>query len=410
MHLSEWIFGIQTRPTSQPELEIFEDFEGDEEFENDAEASYGDIDPELVEEVGHPDHETEDDEDSENLEFEDAWIVGEADSQGEKPVIVQHDVRDTSTREVAVGQRVELDLANTAFAAKLDKVKWTIPGRVVRGYDGTVRDAKLFELTDADLARPKISFFWVDAADGMTVRARIRTKSGADEEFVAVFNVKGPRMESFTAKTGVTHIEKKRAGLTGMRFGKPREAPGIKWKWKITMPPNHVGHVKDVQTVLNDRYQILFLTPGGRETRKLVYRHPKKTDPHVQLDGHSDDQAAYTAGLFEPKRGAGESFTNQGGTEDSPHTELPPLGKTIAVNDQFTYYIMFKPATNKAHDAIWVPVAKARWFWKATAKQQGKKWALSPPAKMKPSIDKATTDFPIYETNAFENEWQQVSP
>jgi hypothetical protein len=322
-------------------------------------------------------------------------------------VISQLDVEDLSTREVAVGQRVDLDLATTAFAAKLDTVRWTIPGRAVRGYDGTVREAKLFELTDADLERPKISFFWVDAADGRTVRARIRTKSGADEEFVVVFDVKGPRVNPFAAKVGVTRIEK-RAGLTGMRFGKLIDAPGVKWNWTITMPSNLPGYIKDVQTVLIDRSNVLFLKPGGKETRKLVWRHPSKTGLHVQLDGHSDNQAAYTPGLYEPKIGAGESFVNNG-TSDSPHAELPALGKTVSVNDQFTYFIMFKPATDKAQDAIWVPVAKATWFWKATANHFGKKWVVRP-SKMTPSMDMSTTEFPMYETNGFDNEWQQASP
>ncbi|MGH8652047.1 MAG: hypothetical protein ACREYE_07615 [Gammaproteobacteria bacterium] len=243
---------------------------------------------------------------------------------------------DTSTRK-AVGERVELDLNKTAFAGNInmDKIRWTIPGRVVRGYDGNVRDSKLFELTKADLERPKVSFFWVDAADRRIVRAIFRLKSpDVLAQVVFVFDVKGPRMNHFTGKTDVTRIEK-RAGLTGMRFGKPIEAPGIKWKWKITMPPNHAGFIKDVQTVLNDRSQIQSLKPGGKDTRKLVWRHPSKTNPHVQLDGHSDDQAAYTAGLYEPKIGAGESFTNER-TSDSPHSELPPLAKTVSVNDQFT--------------------------------------------------------------------------
>jgi len=316
---------------------------------------------------------------------------------------------DTSTREVAVGQRVELDLNDIAFAKNSDKIKWTIPGSVVRGYDGTVRDAKLFELADADLERPKISFFWVDAADGRIVRARFQMEPGGWGQVVFVFNVKGPKVNHFTGKTNVTRIEK-RAGLTGMRFGKLIEAPGIKWKWKITMPPHRAGFIKDVQTVLNDRSQILSLKPGGKETRKLVWRHPSKTNQHIQLDGHSDDQAAYTAGLYEPKFGGGESFTNDR-TSDSPHTGLPSLAKTVSVNDQFTYYIMFKPATSRAQDAIWVPVAKAKWSWKATAMQRDKKWVLSQPKpKMEPNIEMTTVDFPMYETNAFENEWQQVSP
>ena len=316
---------------------------------------------------------------------------------------------DTPTREVAVGERVQLDLNDIEFARESDDIKWTIPGRAVRGYDGTVRDAKLFELTEADFKRPKISFFWVDADDGRIVKASFRPKYGGVGQVVFHFDVKGPRVNQFTGEPNVTRIEK-REGLTGMRFGKLIDAPGIKWNWKITMPPNHAGYIKDVQTDLVDRSQVQFLKPGGKETRKLLRRHPSKTDLHVQLDGHADNQAAYTPGLYEPKFGAGESFHNKG-TSDSPHTELPPLAKTVSVNDQFTYYIMFKPATNKAQDAIWVPVSKAKWFWKAPATRRHKKWVLSQPKpKMEASIDLTTVEFPMYETNAFENEWQQASP
>ena|GEM_PF-2131506 len=329
------------------------------------------------------------------------------DDNDESPVIIQHDVQDGPVREVSVGQRILLDLSKTAFAAKIDKVKWTIPGKIVRGYDGTVNDAKLFELTETDLQQTKITFFWVDAADGRTVRAKIRTTSGADEEYVVVYNVKGPKVTAFTAKVDVTRLEK-RGGLTGMRFGKLIVSPGIKWDWNITLPTTHAGYIKDVQTVLVDRSRIMSLKPGGKETQKWVWKHPKKTKPHLQLDGHSDGQAAYTAGLYEPKFDPGYSFHNQG-TSDSPHTDLPSLARTVSINDQFTYFIMFKPATDNPYDAIWVPVAKAKWSWKATAVNQGKQWDVSQP-KMKPSIDLKTVDFPMYETNASENEWQEDPP
>lgn len=346
--------------------------------------------------------------DAELMQFEDRQAEGKMD-QYDAPVIAERDVPKTSTRVVAIGQRIELDLNDTAFAENADAVKWTIPGTRVRGYDGTVSDAKLFKLTNADLERPKIIFYWVDAADGRIVRARFRMKSGGLGQVVYVFDVKGPTVNSFTAKTGVTRLEK-RAGLTAMRFGKLIEAPGITWNWKITMSPTHAGYIKDVQTVLGDRSQILRLKPGGKETRKLVWRHPSKTDPHMQLDGHSDNQAAYTTGLYEPKIEGGQTSTSGGrGIEDSPHTELPSLGKTVSVNDQFTYYIMFKPATDKAEEAIWVPIAKAKWFWRATANKQGENWVVSA-GKMTPSIDMTTLDFPMYESNAFENEWQQISP
>jgi hypothetical protein len=103
----------------------------------------------------------------------------------------------------------------------------------------------------------------------------------------------------------------------------------------------------------------------GQDTRKLVWRHPSKKASRVQLDGTDQGQAAYTGGLFEPTIEAGASYPRR--TEDSPHGDLPSLAKTVSVNDQFTYYIMFKPVTAKDCDAIWAPVAKATWFWGATA-------------------------------------------
>jgi V8-like Glu-specific endopeptidase len=322
--------------------------------------------------------------------------------------IIQHDVPSASTRVVAVGQRIELDLNDIAFAEGAQAIRWTIPGTIVRGYDGTARDAKLINLADADLERPKIVFYWVDAGDGRVVRARFRTKSDGWGQVLHAFDVKGPTVNSFTPKTGVTRIEKEH-GLIGMRFGKPLVAPGVAWHWKVTMPPTQAGFIKDVQTVLNDRSKVLRLEPGGKETRTLVWRHPKKTDPHVQLDGSSDGQAAYTEGLSDSKiEAGGTSNTGLRGIQDSPHTELPPLGKTVAVNDRFTYFLMFKPATAKGGDAIWVPIAKAKWFWKATANNQGGNWVVSS-GQMTPSIDKKTVEFPQYESNAAENEWQELS-
>jgi hypothetical protein len=302
---------------------------------------------------------------------------------------------------------VEVDLAASPFASTFDKVKWSIPGRFVLGYDGTARDAKLFELQGADLEQPKISFFWVDAGSGRTVRASITTKDGTEHEWAVVFDVEGPRVNVFTAKVGETQIVE-RHGMREMVFGKPLKAPGVRWCWKVTMPPRHAGHIKDVQTVLSDRSQIQSLGPATKDTRKLVRRHPKKTKLHVQLDGSDSGQAVYSAGLLEASFEAGESFDNGRGNEDSPATELPGVAKTVNVNEQFTYYLMFKPEITKSNNAIWVPIAKAKWSWKSAATQSGGKWSLKP-EKMVPAIDKATLEFPMYESNVDENQWLDES-
>jgi monoamine oxidase len=310
----------------------------------------------------------------------------------------------TPTRVVAIGQRVELDLNDVAFAQNAEEIRWTIPGTRVKGYNGTTTEATVLELTEGDLQQKKITFYWVDAADGRIVQARFRIKGNGLGQVAYAFDVTGPTVNSFTGDPGETQKEMKRSGLLWMRFGKPRVAPGIRWKWEITMPSTHAGFIKDVQTVLTDRTKTLRLKPGGAETRNLVWRHPTKTKPHTQLDGDSDSQAAYTAGVYEAKTAAGETLTSGGGVDDSPHTELPSLGTVVSVNDQFTYYLMFKPDTD---NAIWVPIAKAKWFWKAKATNSDRGWMLSP-EKMKPSPEKKSVEFPLYESNAADNEWQDI--
>lgn len=344
--------------------------------------------------------------DSEVVQFEDE--EAEAEKEGyDGPVGVERDVPKTSAT-VAVGQRVELDLTQT-HGADLAHVRWTIPGRVVRDYQATVNEAKLVEVTPADLERPSISFFWVDAGAGRAVRAKVRRKSGAEVEFVALFDVEAPTVDHFSGKPGVTRIERDH-GTVGMRFGKLFEAPGINWTWKITTPPHRGGFVKDVQILLADRTKIQRLRPGGSATRTLVRRHPSNTKPHLQLDGDSDNQPIYTPGLADEAIEAGKSRDNGSGTSDSPIVGLASLDKTVAVNDRFTYYIMFKPTTKRPQDAIWVPIAKAAWFWKATADQRDRQWSVRKAPKMEPAIETTKVDFPLYQSNASGNEWRAASP
>ncbi len=353
LHLSDWIFGIKVQSASQ---------QGAGETEN--------LAPTF---------------------FEDE--IGRFEYDAPKAPIVK-----------AVGERVEIDLAASPFASTYDKVKWTIPGRFVRGYDGRTTDAKLFELEGADLERPRLSFFWVDAGSGRTVTARITTKDGTEHEWALAFDVEGPTVNSFTKKVGETQIAE-RHGMQEMRFGKPLECAGVRWFWKVTMPPRHAGHIKDVQTVLSDRSQIQSLGAGTKDTRRLVRRNPKKTKLHVQLDGKDSGQPVYSAGLLEASIEAGKSFDNGRGNEDSPGTELPGLAKIVSVNEQFNYFLMFKPETANASNAIWVPIAKAKWSWKSTATQTGRgKWTLKP-EKMEPAIDKSTLDFPMYESDVDDNQW-----
>ena len=364
-----------------------------------------------------PEFERDSGEDSEDIEFEDARSEGGM-GRDANPVIIQHDIPSTATRVVAVGERIDLDLEKDhAFAKDAEAIKWTIPDTTVRSYDGGVSNSKLFELEDADLQRPQITFYWVDAADARVVRAWLTMGSNDVRHVDYVFDVKGPTVNSFTAKTGKTRIIKSH-GMTVLSFGNPGEAPGVRWNWKITMPPTHAGYIKDVQTVLADVSKVMRLRPGGRETRRMVWRHPSKTDLHVQLDGHDQGEAVYSSTTYnktktEATKAGAPYHSGDRGTQDSPSTGLEPLDKTVSVNKQFTYYLMFKPSIpgQKGSEAIWVPIAKATWFWKATATKQGDKWVFSA-AEMEPRIELTTVEFPEYQSNIDfpRNEWKEIPP
>jgi hypothetical protein len=414
MHLSDWVFGIKVEPATPPgntELEGWDEAQDEQEgYTSDpgldeAEGWEEELDAasEVDEESGeHP----------EALELDGPWVVEEWEDD-EQGVDFEYDVPTRPVREVVVGQRVELDLTQTPFGATLDKVKWTIPGEVVRGYEGTADRAAVSRLTADDLSQPKISFFWVNPGERRVVRAKIRTKTGTQETFAETFDVKGPRVKSFTGTPGKNRLFNDRGGMT-LQNGTPGVAPGVHWKWEIVLPSGHDGFIKDLQTVQVSRLQVQLLQPGGTKTRQLAWKHPNKTEPHVQLDGTADDKPVdepqYTSGLHEEKRKAGTTFA--GRASDSPGTDLPSLATTVSVSDQFVYYLMFKPDLANPQDAIWVPVARARWSWKVMARQRdmkNHKWAFLE-TKGQPLIEKSTARFPVYESYAGENVWQEAAP
>ena len=155
MHLSDWVFGIPVEPATRPAAHEAEAWEEQEDL----------YDP-------NSSLEAEISQDLEYIAFEDARTEGELEQDG-NPVIVQHDSPGTSTRRAVIGERIDLDLKATAFAEDAEAIRWTIPGKTVRGYDGNVHNGELLKLTDADLQQSKITFYWIDAGDGRIVLGEV---------------------------------------------------------------------------------------------------------------------------------------------------------------------------------------------------------------------------------------------
>ena len=232
-----------------------------------------------------------------------------------------------------------------------------------------------------------------------------------ESDLIFPFDVKGPTLDHFLATTDRPRIVRERR-LWGIRLGKLRGAPGIDWDWQVTMPAKHDGWIKDLQTTKVRREKIQLMRKGGRATRKMTWKHPKK-ERHEQLDQAFSDkgtEATYSASGYYPpiefpaKVEAVKTFRNDA-TFDSPTTLLQPLDISATVHDSFKYFVLYKPDKK---GAIWVPVAKAEWFWKAKASKRGSRWRLTHKDAGVSAKGAPTFEFPIYESNVNENQWVEV--
>jgi len=222
----------------------------------------------------------------------------------------------------------------------------------------------------------------------------------------AVFDVQAPRLDwlRFTTRS-VSLI--KRGNLRAVGFGVASAGrEGVRWNWQVTLPAGHPGWVKDVQTVLENRRKTL------RNGKTMARRNPAKKDAHVQLDQSLLDagtEPTYSAKdhfppIAFPTRVAGGESLRDTATSDSPFTSLEPEDVTVTVDDRFKYFILYKPDTA---DAVWVPVAKAEWFWKARAVRSGANWRF-PTKEGKVTAKGVTSEFPEYESNVSQNQWIEL--
>jgi hypothetical protein len=304
-------------------------------------------------------------------------------------------------KEKTVGEKIELKVNYTKEWGVLKSVEWTIPGTVVRNYTDNATKAEVTQLPDADKKKlTPLVFYWVDGADGRKVEAKcVFTSAGKDTDktLSATFDVKAPAASPFSGTVDTVGLDPA-AAPTYLKFGIAKE--GIKWDWKITVPSTHDGWVKDVQTVQVKRKRT---TAAGK---KQVWTIPgtKVPPPSDQLD---TDNPYSLAGDYPPcpgfpqKVSAGGSFSDKS-TFDSPATPLPGM-KAKSLDDTFQYFLMYKPDTP---DAIWVPIAKAGWHCKGSATVDAAgTWTISG-AGTGGGAGAATTDFPLFTSNAKLNTWE----
>ena len=322
---------------------------------------------------------------------------------------------DSGNKEYVVGERIKLNLDQYVLGSRrVEKVRWKIPGRIVYSYGGDANGSALIDFDSKYFGNREIEFFWVDADDSRRISCSAIVWDGGQRLPVTVvskpFDVKGPKLVSFTATTSKPKIIGGPGSSVRISFGERQtDTPGIAWDCRIDLPKNFAGSIKDLQLVRWGRKKTQLLAPRGKDVRQMV-KGPAFPNKNFLLDigTMEDDECKPDRALDDPKYSRiiktkpGESLIFNT-ANDSPSDGLAPLDISYSVNEDFRYFVLFKP---DKPNSVWVPVGVADWFWKAEARKQSGSWRiLSGSGGVRGGKGKATTEFPQYNGNACNILW-----
>jgi hypothetical protein len=254
--------------------------------------------------------------------------------------------------EVSVGEKVTLGVRYTKEWGVLKSVEWSIPGKFVKNYTASFAKGEVVPVPASDLKAFVVSFYWVDGGDGRKVEAKcVFTSEGKDvnKTISTTCDVKRPKMDSFTSKTGSVLVQADRIGFAG---------PGITWTAKASPNGSAAGEIAFLQLINPHRVY----SPGKKWTSGGVF----------VLDGAVGKTKIFYAQQTVPISGAAATLSSN----DSPGSGLNIFDALqYSGEDHFRIRVMYK---SNAVDSIWVPLGMLDWDWKGQAKRASltDAWAL----------------------------------
>ncbi|MDH4240100.1 MAG: hypothetical protein OEW48_11095 [Phycisphaerae bacterium] len=276
---------------------------------------------------------------------------------------------------VSVGEKISLGVKYTKEWGILKSVEWKIPGKMVKGYAANFASGKVTKIEEADKKKFTIYFYWVDGDDGRVVDAKcVFTSGGKDtnKTISATFDVKKPKIKSFTSKTGSVKIKSGEMGFFG---------PGIKWTAKVAPNGAAAGKIAFIQRINPHRVW----TPGKKWTSSGKF----------VLDGANGKTEIFYAQKKESLSGADATLKSN----DSPSNPLNAFSNALknTGEDKFELYLMYK---SNESNSIWVPLGLLTWDWKGEARRTSTSdpWGMhgTPTFTRNPSGSN-TDDFPEWD-------------
>jgi len=303
----------------------------------------------------------------------------------------------TSPSVVSVGQQIALRGTVTGLAAgvSVSSQVWAIQGTTVASYAQNLNctsspptsTAVATNLAASDLAKPQVTFYWIDGDNGqntttysVTYTATLSDQTTATA--IAYFRPVRPSPVSFNGViTTTTPVINVGSGMltqggnpvTSLNFGYPGPDYGI--QFTATLTTTYGGQVALIQLV-NTTHTVTLAsgTQGVQASNGYVLDDPRSgTVP--QYGG------AKGVITFPPVTSAQVPWTDA--------TAVSLQGATAATtNDQFQTYLMYQPP---GAGSIWVTLQMLTWSWSGSASQANGAWALGPNNTFSPSPAGAST-------------------
>ncbi len=251
---------------------------------------------------------------------------------------------DPTPQNAVVGQQIKLKTKPTAdklttLGLAFSKNKWTVGGTRIADYAPTVASAKVKELTDADLKKANITFYWIYREnDNIPVTYKYCVDiPGADADGQcslpanAAFNVAGPTSVTVTP--------------SGQEFfigdNPPAMNWGIQFNANATPPSGYTGTLTWIQLVQS--FQYTWIYSDGDQPTTCTYT--------PGFDAGSPPSYPYATGAY---------------AEDGPliGLESPPNNDEIeqTASGQYQMYLMWNPSIGSGTSvSIPVPLGSLTW-------------------------------------------------
>jgi Bacterial Ig-like domain (group 2) len=291
-----------------------------------------------------------------------------------------------TTRNVIVGQEINLSTEVLPAGTTFTNPQWTIPGNVVANYtivcNGPGTPPVCQPPTSAqapglsDLTTATIDYYWVDGGDGRQVQYSVSVK-GNNIIGTATFNVKRPTAQITATTNNLSNavaLDSRAGGSFSLHFGlisAEGGPPGVAFTRTVNYPSGFSGDVAWVQVVTSSTIS--------------------------STDNNGSFQSNHYAGLD-----TSFPYSYLATTEDSPRLGFPPCDyQAVNDSDSFTMWLMFRPS-NTPGNPIWVPLRSVDWNWSGGGGRFGNfcSWILNSSSHSTNPTDSDTTTFPQWTMNA----------